>query len=256
MGERAIAIIQVRLGSTRLPGKALADLAGRPLLAHVAERAAAIPGIAGAVLATTVSRTDDTLIAFARDHGVDCVRGSEEDVLDRFLLAARETKAEAIVRVTADCPLLDPAVSGRVLEEYMRRRPGVDYVSNVHPPTYPDGLDTEVVSVEALGTAAREARLASDREHVTPYVWSRPERFRTANVGHAEDLSGHRWTVDTAADLEFVRAVFKALGLAASRAGMTEVLKVLADRPALREINTGLHRNEGYERSLAAERRA
>jgi spore coat polysaccharide biosynthesis protein SpsF len=256
MPERAIAVIQVRLGSTRLPGKALADLAGRPVLAHVVERAAAIPGIAGAVLATTVSRTDDPLVAFARDHGVDCIRGSEADVLDRFVLAARETNAEAIVRITADCPLLDPGVSAKVLEEYMRRRPGVDYVSNVHPPTYPDGLDTEVVSVGALETAAREALLASDREHVTPYVWRRPERFRTANVEHAEDLSGHRWTVDTATDLEFLRAVFGALGPAAARAGMNEVLKVLAARPALREINSGLHRNEGYERSLAAERRA
>ena len=138
----------------------------------------------------------------------------------------------------------------------MRRRPGVDYVSNVHPPTFPDGLDTEVVSVEALGVATREARLASDREHVTPYVWSRPERFRTANVAHAEDLSGHRWTVDTAADLEFVRAVLGALGPAARLAGMADVLKVLAERPALRNINQGLQRNEGYERSVAAERQA
>jgi len=255
MPARAIAVIQVRLGSTRLPGKALADLAGRPLLAHVVERARAIPGITEAVLATTVNRTDDPLVAFARDSDIGCIRGSEADVLDRFFVAARETKAEAIVRVTSDCPLLDPAVSGKVLEEYMRRV-GVDYVSNVHPPTYPDGLDTEVISAEALGTAAHEAYLASDREHVTPYVWSRPERFRTVNVEHAENLSGHRWTVDTPADLEFVRAVFETLGPAAGRPGMAEVLKVLAERPALREINAGLSRNEGYERSLASERRA
>jgi spore coat polysaccharide biosynthesis protein SpsF (cytidylyltransferase family) len=255
MALRAFAVIQARLGSTRLPGKALAELAGRPMLAHVAERAAAIPGIAGVVLATTVSRADDTMEAFARARGLRCVRGSEEDVLDRFCLAAREANAEAVVRITADCPLLDPAVSGRVLAEYAARRPGVDYVSNVHPPTYPDGLDTEVFSVEALETAAREARLRSEREHVTPFIWSHPERFRLANVEHAEDLSAHRWTVDTEADLRFVREVFEALGPAAARAGMTEVLRLLTEHPALRDLNAGIRRNEGFERSLAADRK-
>jgi len=255
MGLRAIAVIQARLGSTRLPGKALAGLAGRPMLAHVAARAAAIPGIAGVALATTVSATDDSLEVFARAAGLRCVRGSEDDVLGRFRLAARETNAEAVVRITADCPLLDPAVSGRVLAEYAARRPGVDYVSNVHPPTYPDGLDTEVFSVEALDTAAREARLPSEREHVTPFIWNHPERFRLANVEHAENLSEHRWTVDTEADLAFAREVFDALGPAAARAGMTDVLRLLAGRPDLRALNAGIRRNEGFERSLDADRK-
>ena len=256
MGDRAVVVIQARLGSTRLPGKALADIAGRPMLAHVAGRAAAIPGIAGVVLATSVSPADAPLVAFARQAGLGCVRGSESDVLDRFCLAARDTKAEAVVRITADCPLLDPAVSGRVLAAYAARRPGVDYASNVHPPTYPDGLDTEVFSVEALETAWREARLPSEREHVTPYLWSHAERFRLANVGHTEDLSAQRWTVDTEADLKFIRAVFEALGPAGTKAGMTEVLQLLEERPELRELNAGIRRNEGFERSLAAERRS
>jgi spore coat polysaccharide biosynthesis protein SpsF (cytidylyltransferase family) len=256
MAERAIVVVQVRLGSTRLPRKALAEIGGRPMLAHVAGRAAAIPGIAGVVVATTVNAADDELVARAREAGLDCIRGSEADVLDRFRLAAHETKADAVVRVTADCPLLDPAVSGHVLAEYLRRRPSIDYVSNVHEPTYPDGLDTEVVSVEALETAAREARLPSDREHVTPYLWRQPERFRLANVEHDENLSGHRWTVDTEADLSFVRAVFEVLGREADRAGLTEVLKVVTEHPELRALNAGIRRNEGFERSLAAEGRA
>jgi spore coat polysaccharide biosynthesis protein SpsF (cytidylyltransferase family) len=254
MAERAVVVIQARLGSTRLPGKALAEIAGRPMLAHVAERAAAIPGIAGVVIATTVSTVDEALVSFAKRAGVDCIRGSEADVLDRFCLAARASKAQAVVRVTADCPLLDAQVSGRVLAEYLRRRPGVDYVSNVHPPTYPDGLDTEVVSVEALEAAARETRLPSDREHVTPYVWRRTDRFRLANLAHDEDLSSQRWTVDTEADLAFVRAVYGALGPSAPRAGMGEVLRVLAEHPELRDLNAGIRRNEGFERSLSAER--
>lgn len=254
MALRAVAVIQARLGSTRLPGKALADLAGRPMLAHVAERAAAIPGIADVVLATTVSPSDDQLEIFARAAGLRCVRGSEEDVLDRFCLAARRTRAEAVVRVTADCPLLDPVVSGQVLANYVALRPDVDFVSNVHPPTYPDGLDTEVFSVEALERAAREARLPSEREHVTPYLWNTPGSFRIANVEYAEDLSGHRWTVDTQADLDFVREVFKALGPDAARAGMREVLSALDKHPDIRALNAGIRRNEGFERSLAAER--
>ena len=254
MAERVVVVIQARLGSTRLPGKALADIAGRPMLAHVAERAAAIPGIAGVMIATTVSPADEAVVAYARRAGLGCVRGSETDVLERFCLAARQTRADAIVRVTADCPLLDPGVSGRVLAAYVGSRPAVDYASNVHPPTYPDGLDTEVVSVEALETAARETKLPSDREHVTANIWRRPERFRLVNVAHGEDLSAGRWTVDTGADLAFVRAVFEALGPAAPRAGMALVLRLLAERPALRSLNAGLRRNEGLERSLAAER--
>ena len=142
-------------------------------------------------------------------------------MLDRFHAALAAHPADAVVRITADCPLLDPEVSGSVVGEYRRRAGEVDYVSNVHEPTYPDGLDTEVVSVEALETAAREARLPSDREHVTPYVWRQPQRFRLANVEHDENLSAHRWTVDTEADLSFVRAVFNVLGSEAARAGLT-----------------------------------
>jgi spore coat polysaccharide biosynthesis protein SpsF (cytidylyltransferase family) len=255
MAERTVVVIQARLGSTRLPGKTLADIAGRPLLAHVVERAAAIPGIADVVLATTANPADDELEAFARAGSLRWVRGSEQDVLDRFCLAAREAQAEVVVRVTADCPLLDPAVSGRVLAEYVARRPGVDYVSNVHPPTYPDGLDTEVFSVEALEVAAREAHRPSEREHVTPYLWGHPERFRLSNVEYDQNLSEHRWTVDTPADLEFVREVLGALGPSVARAGMGEVLRLLEERPGLRGINAGTSRNEGFERSLAAERR-
>jgi len=254
MAERAVAVIQARLGSTRLPRKELKLIAGRPMIEQVVERTRSIPGIADVVLATTDSHADDELQEFARGKDLRCVRGSEENVLARFLLAVRETKAEAVVRITADCPLLDPEVSGLVLARYVAGRPGVVYVSNVHPPTYPDGLDTEVVSVWALEVAARETRLPSDREHVTPYIWSRPERFRLTNVAHDKDLSEHRWTVDTEADLEFVRKVFEALGPTSSKAGMSEVLKLLGERPELRDLNAGIRRNEGYDRSLAAER--
>ena len=249
---RCVAVIQARLGSTRLPGKALLDVAGRPMLSHVIERARAIPGVDGVVLATTVNPLDDALVDFARRGDIPWVRGSENDVLDRFHVVVTEHPCDVIVRVTPDCPLLDPRVSGLVLAEYLRREPGVDYASNVHPPTYPDGLDTEIFSRDALERAWREAALASDREHVTPYIWKNPDRFRLVNVTADADRSGLRWTVDEKADLEFVRAVYARLG-AGAIFGLDDVLALLRREPALADINTGFRRNEGYAKSVSAE---
>lgn len=255
MVPRVLAVVQARLGSTRLPGKTLMEIARRPMLAHVIERVSAIPGVKGVVLATSVNPKDDRLVQFARAAGLPWVRGSEEDVLDRFRMALSEYPADVVVRVTPDCPLLDPAVSGLVVAEYLRRAGAVDYVSNVHPPTYPDGLDTEVFSREALEVTWRETRLPSEREHVTVYMWRRPDRFRLANVSHTEDLSALRWTVDTAADLEFVRAVYGYLSPdGTSHFGMSEVLALLRERPELQSLNAGVGRNEGLERSWMVER--
>jgi len=257
MTPRVLAVVQARQGSSRLPGKALMEIAGRPMVAHVVERIAATPGVDEVVLATTVDAADDALADFARAAGVACVRGSVDDVLDRFRTAVRAHPADAVVRVTADCPLLDPAVSGQVVAEYRRRGGGLDYVSNVHPPTYPDGLDTEVFSRAALERAWREASPDSrrDREHVTPYLWERrPERFRLANVRHGGDLSGLRWTVDDARDLAFVRAVYGALAPDGTRPfGMNDVLALLRSNPALVALNAGTRRNEGFERSRLAD---
>ena len=251
---RVLAVIQARLGSTRLPGKTLADLGGRPMLAHVVERAAAIPGVDGVVIATTVHPRDDRLAGWAQAAGLPCVRGSEDDVLDRFHDALERHPCDAIVRVTPDCPFLDPEVSGRVVAAW-RGDPGrVDYASNVHPPTFPDGLDTEVIARSALAAAWREARWPSDREHVTPFVWRQPERFRQVAVRGDLDLSHLRWTVDTVADLEFARAVHARLAPAVGeRFGMRDVVALLAREPALAALNAGQSRNEGYARSLAAE---
>jgi spore coat polysaccharide biosynthesis protein SpsF (cytidylyltransferase family) len=248
---RVIAVVQARLGSTRLPGKALVPIAGRPMLEHVLARAAAVQGVDRVVLATTASPDDAALADLARAAGIASVRGSVGDVLDRFHTALTEHPADAIVRITADCPLLDPEVAGRVVAEYRRRAGAIDYVSNVHPPTFPDGLDTELISADALVAAWREATAASDREHVTPYVWSRPERFRLANVSAADDLSALRWTVDDARDLAFVREVYGTLapdgGPRAAPFGMDAVLDLLRAHPEIAAINAGTRRNEGFE---------
>ena len=246
------ALVQARLGSTRLPGKALMDVAGRPLLSHLVERARRIPGLEAVVIATTERPGDRPLVAFAEAHGLPVYAGSEDDVLDRFHRAAERFGVSIVVRVTPDCPLLDPAVAGLVLRRFLDAGGELDYASNTQPPTFPDGQDTEVFSAAALARAWREARLPSEREHVTPYIWKHPDRFRLANVRHAEDLSAMRWTVDEAADLEFVRRVFARLG-ADRPFGMGEVLDLLRRQPALLDINRSLTRNEGYARSVRAD---
>ena len=210
---RVLAIVQARMGSTRLPGKALLPLAGRPMLAHVLTRAKAIPGVDQVVLATTTRAEDDPLIALADSLEVPWLRGPSDDVLGRFLLALDAHPAEIVVRITGDCPLLDPAVSGLVLAEYLRLEAEgqpVAYCSNCHPRTWPDGLDTEVVSAAALRRAGRDATAPADREHVTTYIAERPCLFTAHNVSKAgRNMSGIRWTVDTEADLDRVTRHFK-----------------------------------------------
>ncbi|HEU5195173.1 MAG TPA: aminotransferase class III-fold pyridoxal phosphate-dependent enzyme [Methylomirabilota bacterium] len=246
------AIVQARMGSSRLPGKTLIDVAGRPLLGHLVDRARRIPGLDAVVIATTDRPADRAILQFAAAEGLPVYAGSEDDVLDRIHQAAQRFGVSVVVRVTPDCPLLDPAVAGLVLKRFLDAGGGLDYASNTQPPTFPDGQDTEVFSAAALARAWREAKLPSEREHVTPYIWKHPDRFRLANVRHAEDLSALRWTVDEAADLAFVRAVYARLG-AGRLFGMDEVLALLAREPALGEVNGARPRNEGYAQSLHAD---
>lgn len=243
-----VAIIQARMGSTRLPGKVLEKIGEYRMLDLVVKASLAIPGVDSVVVATTTSVHDQAVLTAAEQLGVHGYAGSEEDVLDRYYQAALLTDASVIVRVTADCPLLDQLVSGKVLERF--KRGDVDYASNCHPRTYPDGLDTEVLSFNVLEQAWREASLPSEREHVTPFVWTRAERFRIGAVTHKRDLSSLRWTVDEPEDLEFIRAVLAHLNQVPPPYRMEQVLQILASNPGLTSINSHFRTNEGYTRSL------
>ena len=247
------AVVQARMGSTRLPGKTLADVGGEPMLARLVARARRVSGVEQVIVATTEQPADQAILWFAADHGLPAYAGSEDDVLDRFYQTARRYDVSTIVRLTPDCPLLDPAVSGRVLARFLEGRGAVDYASNTHPPTFPDGLDTEIVSFDALERAWREASEPSEREHVTSYIWKHPELFRLVNVAHDPDLSALRWTVDEAADLEFARAVYRHLAGASDAFGMDDVLELLRRHPEIESINRGTERNEGYAKSLRAD---
>jgi spore coat polysaccharide biosynthesis protein SpsF (cytidylyltransferase family) len=243
---KTVAIIQARVRSSRLPGKVLASVAGHPMLWHVVRRVCRARRVDQVVVATSTHPADDVIAEFCRQTGIHCTRGSETDVLDRYHQAAHDASADVIVRITADCPLIDPAVIDAVAAAYQSA--DFDYVSNIDPPTYPDGLDAEAFGFKALQTAWSEARLPSEREHVTPYLRNHPERFRTANVAHAQDLSHLRWTVDTLEDLAFVRAIRHALN--SDDFSMEDVCRLLTASPSLCLINGGQQRNEGYQLSL------
>jgi len=247
---RIVGIIQARMGSTRLPGKALADLAGAPFFARVVERMRACETLDALVLATTAEASDDPLAALAESLGLLVYRGSVDDVLDRFTQAARLAEADLIVRITADDPFKDPQVTDHAVRLWLQR-PDLDYVSNTIQPTYPEGLDIEVFTREALERAWREARLPSEREHVTPYIWKHPDRFRLLNFAHERDLSHLRWTVDYPEDLAFARAVYERLYRPGQVFLMADILRLLEAEPQLAQINAGFRRNEGYLKSLA-----
>lgn len=219
------------MGSTRLPGKVLADVGGTPLIAHVVERARRIGGVDEVALAIPDLAEDDQLAEAGDALGVRVVRGSPDDVLDRYALAASATSADVVVRVTGDCPLLSPSVSSRVVAAVA----GSDYASNTLERTYPRGLDTEAFTVDALRAAADEAQEPAEREHVTPFIWRRPERFRLRSVRDAVDRSGLRWTVDVPEDLELVRTIVAELGR--SEFDANDVLELLERRPELSILN-------------------
>jgi glutamate-1-semialdehyde aminotransferase/spore coat polysaccharide biosynthesis protein SpsF (cytidylyltransferase family) len=241
-----VAIVQARMGSQRFPGKTLVDLEGRPMLARVVDRVRQSRMVDRVVVATSSGSADDPIAAFCQREEVACFRGNEDDVLDRFYEAAKENGADIVVRITADCPLIDGGVIDRVIERF--RRGDCDYASNALRYTYPDGLDTEVFSMAALKQAWREASKQSEREHVTPYL--RAGKFRVVNV--ASDLpleTSLRWTVDHPADMNFVRGVYSAFG------GKTDfryedVMQLLRERPELAATQTETIANEGYYRSL------
>ena len=218
------------------------------MLARVIERAQAIPQIDRVVVATTGAELDRAILPLAASMGVATYSGSEDDVLDRVYQAARQHGATTVMRLTGDCPLLDPVVSGRVLSAFCAH--DCDYAANVHPPSFPDGLDTEVMSFDVLERAWMDARLPSEREHVTPYIWTQPERFRLLNVLNELDYSHYRWTVDEPADLTFVRGVYAALAARGATFGMADILTLLGRHPELAHVNAGHARNAGYVVSL------
>lgn len=238
-----VAIVQARLGSTRLPGKVLLDLAGKPVLARVLDRLSRAKRLNKVVVAATVEVGDDPLEWFCKQHGWPCFRGSQNNVLDRYYQTAKAFQADVIVRITSDCPLIEPEIVDCVVARFVAGLPDVDYVSNVVAPrTYPRGLDTEVFSFSALDRTWTEAKAPRFREHVTLYTRSHPEIFRIRGLTSDVDYSHMRWVIDTKDDLEFVRRIYEHIGN--DEFSWRDVLVLLENHPEWLDINKHVRQKE------------
>jgi spore coat polysaccharide biosynthesis protein SpsF len=225
------------MGSRRLPGKVLMDLGGETVLARVVQRLRRAAGLNEIVVATSTSREDDAIVSECARLQVACFRGSECDVLDRYYQCAETLAAEALVRITADNPLIDPEIVDAVVHAFLAS--SCHYASNALEPSYPLGLDVEVLTMAALARAWREARNRYEREHVTPYIYEHPERFRLVSIKADSDYSQYRWTLDTAEDLQFLRAIFASRG-DQENFGWRDVLRLLQREPELADVNAGV----------------
>lgn len=241
------AIIQARMGSTRLPGKVLKMVNGRPLLEIQLERVKASTRLGQIVVATSTLALDDSIADLCAQLGVPCFRGSETDVLERYYLAAKMFSADTIVRLTADCPLIDPAIIDQTIEIFENER--ADYSANTVPPEtsrFPDGTDVEVFSLAALERAYREATDAKDREHVTFYFWKHGRNFKTVQLRQPEDWSSYRFTVDYPEDLRVVEYLLNRLAQTQRFGHVRELVAELEANPDVRKANTRHFFGEGW----------
>lgn len=226
--------------STRLPGKILYEVLGKPLLEYQIEKLRQVRLADELVIATTTNDTDQPIIELCKRLGVAYYRGLEEDVLARYYYAAQESMADNIVRITSDCPLIDPGVMDEVISLYINNRDKYDYVSNTLERTYPRGLDTEVFSMAALEKAHKEASEQPEREHVTLHMYRHPERFRLAGSSAAKNYSEHRWTVDTPEDFKLIKLILQELYPVNNRFTWLDVLNLLNEHPEWVQINAAI----------------
>jgi spore coat polysaccharide biosynthesis protein SpsF (cytidylyltransferase family) len=245
---KVVAIVQARMGSSRLPGKVLRLLDGITVLELIHERLSKCRTLHEIVVATSLSEQDDAVAKEMERLNIAVYRGDEHDVLDRYYRVAAITKADAVVRITGDCPLIDTGVVDIVVDKFVKLSPLLHYVSNIHPPTFPDGLDVEVFSYEALERAWKEANTRFDREHVTPFIHGHPNWFPQANVEASQDYSQLRWTLDEEKDYTFLSALIEK---SIERGGNPRLdsfmhwMNILEQHPNLLELNNELQRNEG-----------
>jgi len=234
--DNIITIIQARMGSNRLPGKILEEIVGKPMLWHVVNRIGYTKIVNKVVVATTVNKIDDLVENLCKKNNIDFYRGSEFDVLDRYYNTAKIWNADVIVRITSDCPLIDPVVADRVISAYLGNKNNLDGSSNIIKRTFPQGLDVEVISFNTLERVWKEAKKDYQREHVTIYIYENISKFKILNVENDKNLSYLRWTVDEKKDLEFVRQVYKSLNNK-NIFLMDDIVRLLEENPSIKEIN-------------------
>jgi spore coat polysaccharide biosynthesis protein SpsF len=247
-----LSILQARVSSMRLPEKVLKPILGRPMLLLQIERIKRATLIDRFILATSTDQSDDPVEKLCRENKITCVRGSLNDVLDRFYQAALPLNPDHVVRLTGDCPLADPVVIDQTISSHLQG--GFDYTSNVVKPTFPDGLDVEIFRFSCLQQAWKEAKSPSQREHVTPFIHQQPDRYKIGSVTNPFDLSQLRWTVDEPDDFALITMIYEALYPGNPLFSMKDVLTYLDEKPQLKVYNTHFKRNEGFQKSLAEDK--
>lgn len=247
-----LAIIQARYSSSRLPGKVMKKILGRPMLELQFERVKQSKLIDTLIVATSQQSDDEPIDVLCQKNGIACFRGSLNNVLDRFYQAAVGFSPEHVVRLTGDCPLLDSNVIDATIKLHLNEQ--YDYTSNVTPPTFPDGLDIEVMKFSVLKKAWEHAELPSELEHVTPYINKHPRKFKLGNYPNNKDISYMRWTVDEAEDFEFVTKIYEELYKQNPKFNYSDVLKLQSEIPDLLKLNDQFSRNEGSLKSLIADK--
>jgi spore coat polysaccharide biosynthesis protein SpsF len=241
-----LAILQARFSSSRLPGKVLKPILGKPMLLHQIERIQRAKMIDKLVIATSVDSSDDNIEEMCIDNNIEIFRGNLNNVLDRFYQCSKFYNPSHIVRLTGDCPVTDWQVIDQAIESHLSTES--DYTSNILPPTYPDGLDVEVAKFSALKEAWECATLPSELEHVMPYIRNN-SRFKKFNLEYKEDLSAHRWTVDKPEDFEFIERIYEELYLKNNKFNARDILKLLEKKPHIKDKNYHIMRNEGAIKS-------
>lgn len=247
-----LAILQARMSSSRLPGKVMKPVLGRPMIERQIERLLRCKRVDQLIVAASNHPEDNALETLCKKIGIFCFRGDLDNVLDRFYQAAKPFKPDHIVRLTGDCPLADPALIDELVDFYLERQ--CDYASNCEEPTLPDGLDAEIFSFAVLEETWKEAILPSQLEHVTPFIREHRERYRIENYKYSRDLSNLRWTVDEFEDLEFVRRVYEKLYHLNPEFRTEDVVALLDREPELLKINKHFKRNDGMQKSIERDR--
>ena len=252
-GFNIVTIIQTRTGSTRFPEKVLKPLGGKPLFIRLVERLRCSALTGDIIVATTNLKADDVIERLCRKEQIICFRGHPTDLLDRHYQAALSHHADVAVKIPSDCPLIDPCIIDRVIDFYFRNRDSFDYVSNLHPATYPDGNDVEVISMPALRAAWVEANRDFEREHTTAYIWENPDRFSIGNVAWEKGLDysmSHRWVIDYEEDYRLIRRIYDELATINPFFGIDDILDLLADEPEIMDINKHLAGVNWYRNHL------
>ncbi|KKM95527.1 hypothetical protein LCGC14_1187280 [marine sediment metagenome] len=251
--KNILIISQARMASSRLPGKVLRNVFGKPLLWYLMERLKLVKKVNRILIATGSPETNQPIIDFAKEQNIDYFIGNEDDVLDRYYQAAKHYKGNIIVRITSDCPLMDPDLIDQGLEMFLNGN--YAYISNGHPPTYPDGFDIEIFSFKALETAWMEAKLPSEREHVTAYIWNHEEKFSIGNFENEINLSKYRLTIDTPEDFTLISIIIKYFHDKWIEFRLKDVMKFLNENPKLVELNAMYIYNESYLKSLEEDKK-